>query len=67
MPVVETIALAFFIILAIGTLSFVCPSTVPEGFEFVLPYLLEIILVDVSLDKGSVNVWTGRDGAVDEN
>ena len=42
------------------------PTAVAEGLETMLPYIKEVILIDVALDKQfSVDVGAGRDGTVD--
>jgi len=65
MPVVESISFAIFIILALGADSGLCPASVPEEMETGFPDLIEIVLIDVPLAKGVVDVRTCRNGAVD--
>ena len=54
MPVVKSISKAFLVILAGGAWPFPGPASIPERFEFGLPYILKIVLVYIALDKGSV-------------
>ncbi len=58
-PVVKSIALAIFIIFACCTGSLSGPAPVAERSEPGLPYLMEIVLVDISLDKSAVDVGAG--------
>ncbi len=56
MPVVKSISLAIAVILTVGALSFFCPASVSEGFKLGLPRLIKVVVVNVSLGKGSVNI-----------
>ena len=58
-PEMEPVALAIPVIFTICTLSPACPAAVPEGLETGGPYPVEVILIDISLYKGAVDVGTG--------
>ena len=49
--IVEVQAVAFAVVprLAAGTLTFTCPTAVTHNLETVLPYIPEVIAVDVAL------------------
>jgi hypothetical protein len=63
-PIVKSVALAIFIILAISALTLFCPFPVTKILKPSLPDLEEIIPVNVSLGKTSVDIRAGRDGSI---
>ena len=58
---------AALINLAVSTLACLHPLAVAERLETVFPNVDKIILIDVALGKTTVDVWTGRDGAIYQN
>ena len=64
MPIVESVPLTIFILLAGGTLANSCPLPVSKGLEFVLPNLMEIVGVNISLCKSPVDIGAGRNGTI---
>ena len=58
---------AVLIHLAAGARTLFHPCTVAEGLEAVFPNIEEVILIDIALHIAAVDVWAGRDGAVDED
>ena len=51
MPVMKPVSQTIAIFPASGTFSGFCPATVPERFKLTLPYLTQVILIDISLYK----------------
>ena len=66
-PVVHAASLAVSVFFASGTLSGLRPFSVAVNLEAVVPYINEIVLVDVALNKAAVNVWTCPNAAVNQD
>lgn len=66
-PVVHAASFAIPVLFASGTLSGLRPFPVAVNLEAVVPYINEIVLVDVALNKASVNVWTCPNAAVNQD
>jgi len=65
-PVMESVPLAIGKIFAIPAFTTPGPAPVPEWLEPGFPHLIQVILVNVSLGKGAVDVRAGRDGSVNQ-
>ena len=53
--------------IAVGALTRFHPLTVAEGLETVFPDIQEVVLINVALDKSTVDVRTSRNGAVNKH
>ena len=67
-PVVHSAAKAVLELLAVFAYAFLCPFSVSEDLELVLPDFVEVVLIDVALGEYiSVYVRAGADPSVYEN
>ena len=66
-PVVHAASLAISVFFACGTCAGFCPFSVAIHFETVVPYINEIVLINVALNKAAVDVWACPDAAVNQD
>ena len=59
MPVMKSVSLTVFVLFTVRAFSGFCPASVSEWLIFCLPHFVKVVVVNITLRKGPVDIWAG--------